>query len=184
MLHRLLSLVKRSAPDDPTRTWPQMAIAAPRVDSAQNAIGPLHFGEELAAARVLGRPASLRWTQPGYCELLYAPAGFQIDFDAGRLAYATFFIAADSGRPRGASIVFSTPVVDGTRLTGTLSMKRIEALFGMPAAKDVDEDETILNYLRGKLTIEFEGSAAGLKRVNVYPTSPLAEAGSEAAMRA
>lgn len=141
-------------------------------------IGSLRFGDELAGARVLGRPDRARWTQPGYCELLYASAGFQIDFDADRLAYAAFFIAADSSGPDGASIVFSTPSLDGIRVTADLSLQRVEALLGVPMARSVDQDETILSYVRGKLTIEFEGSASDqLKRLNVFPTIADAPAG-------
>jgi hypothetical protein len=47
----------------------------------------------------------------------------------------------------------------------------IEAAFGDPSARDCDNDETILFYSRGDLTIEFEVSSSGvLKRLNVYPT--------------
>lgn len=171
MLERLLSMLKRSAPD-PTREWPRTGIATPPVDTRRGTIGPLSFGRELAAARVWGRPDSLRWTQPDYCELVYAAAGFQVDFDAGRLAYVAYFIADDASLPKKTPVVFSTPVVDGTRLTSGLSAKRIEGLFGPPDASDREEDEWVLTYVRGPVTAEFEGAEAGtLKRVNAYPTS-------------
>jgi hypothetical protein len=171
MLERLLSKLRPALPD-PTREWPRRGIATLSVDTRRGTVGSLGFGSEIAAARVWGRPDSLRWTQPGYCELVYAAAGFQVDFDAGRLAYAAFFIAEDESLPTGMPVVFSTPIVDGTRLTSGMSAKRIEGFFGAPEVDDHDGDEWVLTYVRGAVTAELEGAAAGtLKRVNVYPTA-------------
>lgn len=171
MLERLLSKLKPTLPD-PTREWPRTGIATPPVDTDRGTVGSLRFGSEIAAARGWGRPDLLRWTQPDYCELLYAAAGFQVDFAAGRLAYAAFLIAEDESLPTGMPIVFSTPTVDGTRLTSGMSAKRIKGFFGPPQVDDHDGDEWVLTYVRGAVTAEFEGAAAGtLKRVNVYPTA-------------
>jgi hypothetical protein len=171
MLERLLSKLRPTLPD-PTREWPRTGIATPSVDTRRGTVGSLQLGSEMAVARVWGRPDSLRWTQPGYCELVYAAAGFQVDFDAGRLAYVAFFIADDASLPTKTPVAFSSPIVDGTRLTSGMSATRIEGLFGPPDVNDRDETEWVLTYVRGPVTTEFEGSAAGtLKRVNVYPTT-------------
>ena len=170
MLRRFFAKL-RATRRDPTRDWPRASISAPSVDCARRAVGELRFGDSLSAARCFGRPDAFRWTQPGYCELLYAGAGFQIDFDSGRFAYAAFFVAEDEHAPR---VSFSTPRVDSIQLSRETSFEQIEAAFGRPVSRDRDDDETILFYARRDIAIEFEVSSPGLlKRVNVYPTSKL-----------
>jgi hypothetical protein len=102
---------------------------------------------------------------------LYGAAGFQVDFDSDRFAYAGFFIASDPCQPVASSLTFSTPRLDGIVLTGETSVQQVESTFGQPGSRDTDEEETIFFYTRGSLTVEFEFSPSGLlKRLNVYPT--------------
>src|SRR5262245_11299033 len=165
MLRALLGKLKGSP--DLTADWPQASGPTPAIDCARESIGGLRFGDDLELARKFGRPDRFRWTQPDYCELLYAPAGFQIDFEARRLAYAAFFVGPDEHVPSVPAMSFSSLQVDSTLVSRETSSKQIEAAFGRPSSQDVDAEESVLFYPRGKLTLEFEFSAAGmLKRVN------------------
>jgi len=170
MLRSLLNTLTGRRPD-PTEGWPQISLSAPDIDSSQGGIGPLRFGDELATAHLFGRPDIFRWIQPDYCEMVYTRAGFQIDFDKGRMAYAAFFLGPDSHLLAGAS--FSAPRLDSSsRLSRDIQLKQIETVFGHPKSRDTDAEEIILFYEKNGLTIEFEATATGeLKRLNVYPTT-------------
>lgn len=170
MLRAILAKLKGSPPD-PTTDWPRLSVSAPAIDSSRGAVGELHFGDDIQSARKFGRPERFRWTQPAYCELLYAKRGFQLDFDSGRFAYAAFFVGPDACLLEASSLAFSTPRVDSTLLSQSTTLKEIEAAFGVPSSQDREDDETVLFYARRSVTLEFEASAARmLKRVNVYPT--------------
>lgn len=164
----------RGRPGVSPRTWPPSALAEPpSFDSDRSALGPLHFGDTLEHARVLGRPDRFTQTRPDYCELLYARAGLQIDFDAGRFAYVAFFIGPDKYLPTTSKVIFAQPVLDGHRLSSAISIQNVERLFGPPKSRDVDDKETILFYEKHRLTLEFEFTSTGfLKRLNIYPVSP------------
>lgn len=155
---------------NPTEHWPRVSMPAPDINLSQGTIGPLRFGDDLASANVFGRPDMFRWTQSDYCQLVYAGAGFQIDFDSGKLACAAFFVGPDTHLPVGAS--FSKPrFFPSARFSKDTSQKEIEAVFGAPKSRDCDDDEILLFYEVKALTIEFECTPAGLlKRSNIYPT--------------
>lgn len=157
-------------------TWPlSTLIEPPPFDSARGTFGPFGFGDPLEHARVLGRPDRFSSGPRGYCELLYARAGFQIDFDNDRLAYVAFFVAADEYLPTSAPVVFAQPILDSHRLSSASSLRHVETLLGSPKTRDdEDDDETILSYEKNGLTIEFEFAANDhLKRLNIYPIDGL-----------
>ncbi len=159
------------APDFVVR-WPELPVSAPVIDLAGGGIGPLTFGCALEAASVFGRPTRFARSRDDYCELLYAGAGFQIDFDAGQLAYAAFFLAADELLP-APDITFCEVRLRGIgALTWASTPREAEALLGPPAAKDDDPDESVWSYERGPVVLELEFAATGkLKRVNVFPAA-------------
>lgn len=159
-------------PDLSPRTWPPSTLTEPPAfDTRHSSLGPLRFGDPLEHAQVLGRPDRFEQTAPHYHELLYAHAGFQIDFDSGRFAYVAFFIAADNDLPASAPITFSQPVLDSHRLSPATSLRDIEALVGPPKSRATDADETLLFYEKNGLTLEFEFMSSGLlKRLNLFPS--------------
>jgi hypothetical protein len=134
-------------------------------------VGELRFGSLFDQAQVFGRPESFRRHSEQYCELLYSAAGFQIDYEQGKLAYVAYFIGPDTHLP-AEQVVFCTPKLSsGLLLTRSTSEQELTASLGKPASVDRDSDETVLCYKCGMLTLEFELSGAGeLKRLNAYPT--------------
>jgi len=141
-------------------------------------MGEMRFGDALDTAQQYGRPDKFSWSSRDYCELLYANAGFQIDFDEGKFCYAAYFIGPD-GRytPYHADLRFSRPrlLLDSLHpvaLSQQIEPNAIERALGEPKARDVDAEETILFFDRDGLTLEFEfdGPSQRLKRFNVYPT--------------
>jgi hypothetical protein len=157
---------------DPTADWPILVQSTPEVDCTRRMVSSMHFGDPWTVARQFGRPDRFRWIQPGYCELIYAQAGWQMDFDQDRFAYVAFFIGPDCYVPTMCPpISFSRPHVDGMTLSCETTQAQVEQKFGPPRSRDRDEDETILFYAGSALTLEFELTPAGnLKRLNIYPT--------------
>jgi hypothetical protein len=156
---------------NPTDGWMPSEDGAPAFDRTSRRFGPLSWGDPIDAAAPLGRPDHFRWTQPGYCELLYARAGFQIDFDRGGFSYLAYLIGPDPDRSEHPGMQYSTPVLDaGVALTRDTSMADLRQSLGPPASEDVGTDETVLFYTGDGLVLEFEFDAAGhLKRWNLYP---------------
>ena len=150
--------------------------ASPAFDLSRMALGSLRLGDQMEAARFLGRPDSFRWTSDAYCELLYARAGFQLDFEGGRLCYVAFFVGGDTHLPTHPSLSLSQPQIrGGMRLTQRTGRKELLRHFGRPVSEDSDSDETILYYVRGGVTMEFELDGSGhLKRWNLYPSDDAA----------
>ncbi len=162
----------RAAATEPVTVWPDIAVDAPTIDPVRGRIGPLAFGAELAAARVFGRPT--RFSHPGrdYCELLYAAAGFQVDFDHSRLAYAAFFVAPDALLPDPGIIFCKVRLADLGVLTWASRPGDVQALLGVPWSRDDGADESVWAYRGPVATLELEfGDTGGLKRVNVFPTA-------------
>lgn len=161
----------RSAAGDPTETWPPASADVPAIDWSELRFGPIAFGDPLECAAGLGRPDRFRWTQPGYCELLYARSGFQIDFDRGRFAYLAWFIGPDPANPQHDAMNFGTPTLDEDfALTRDTHIEQVRARLGPATSEDVDDHETVLFYTGGGIVLEFEFDADGrLKRWNLYP---------------
>ncbi len=155
----------------PPGEWPISTITEPpRFNSSRRAFGPLRFGDALESASAFGRPDHFLKSEDDYWELIYAQAGFQIDFDADRLAYIAYFIAPDACLPKAAPITFSQPVIDSHRLSSTTSPEHVETLFGPPKSREEEENELVLSYDENGLTMEFEfTSTTSLKRLNIYP---------------
>ena len=166
ILDRLLG-----AQPDPTKDWPIEPPPPAAFDLTHRAFGSLIFGGSLESAKSLGRPDRFEWTQPDYCELLYARSGFQIDFSHGSFGYLAFFLGPDALLPRHPDMTFSQPELgEGIRLTDDTSRAQLDACFGLPDAEDTDENETILFYTRNGIAVEFEYARNGLlKRCNLYP---------------
>jgi hypothetical protein len=161
---------------DPSRDWKGLSLPIPDFDIAEMRFGFLRFGDPFEAAAFLGRPDRSRWTQPNYCEFLYASGGFQIDYDKGRFAYLAFYIGPDPYLPKHKALEFASPrlsggTTDGYRLSRDTDRAKLEQLFGAPDSADTEARETILFYTRTSVTMEFEleGETGRLKRWNLYP---------------
>lgn len=161
---------------DPTLGWGRLRLPLPDFDFTKMQFGLLEFGDAIEAAAFLGRPDCFEWTQSAYCELLYAAAGFQIDFDDGKLAYLAFFIGPDHCMPAHEKLAFSRPrlrgcVPDDVRLSRDTDLAQLERLFGKAESVDAEPKETILYYSRAAVMMEFEmdGKSRRLKRWNLYP---------------
>lgn len=170
---------KSSAAPDPTSQWDQANSVGLVVAPHEGRFGQLKFGDPIAAARHLGRPSRFRWTQNDYCELLYSHAGFQIDFDAGRFAYAAFFMDRHVAEPdleggyHLAVVSLKRPDGHMDDLSKTSTRTTIECHLGAPNRVDPDHDEIILTYQIGLHTLEFEVHPLNgtLMRMNLYPST-------------
>jgi hypothetical protein len=168
-LQRFFAGTRRS---DPTADWPEVGAAPPEVALDQPAIGRLKFGSPLEEARYLGKPDSCRSLAPTYLELVYAKAGFQLDYENNGLAYAAFFVGPDPCQPRVGELGYCAPQLrGGRRFSSATTRKDLIGVFGQPrSVDDLDDDETILYFGAKGLVLEFELNATGcLKRWNLYP---------------
>jgi hypothetical protein len=171
LINRLLG--RRAAP---TADWGVFVPPMPVLDLSRMRFGSLGFGDGFEAAAFLGRPDRCVWTQDGYCELLYAGGGFQLDYDGGRFSYLAFFIGPDRHQPDHPALAFSAPRLCGdpyndVGLSQNTDRQLLERMFGPPGKVDAAADETILNYTRKGVAMEFEmdGVTGLLKRWNLYP---------------
>jgi hypothetical protein len=157
---------------DPTTEWSFTGgLPTPEVQLASRRIGPLTFGAPLAEAQCFGRPDLFRRTHHDYFELVYARAGFQLDFEAGRLVYGAFFVGPDEFAPACRSLRYSRPqAADVAGFSDQTTKENLVELFGPPISVDRDAEETIVCFARNGLTLEFELNGKGcLKRWNLYP---------------
>ncbi|MEO7412304.1 MAG: hypothetical protein ABIZ81_03015 [Opitutaceae bacterium] len=157
---------------DPTPDGPASTVVVPDVCFETPAIGQLRFGAPLGDARYLGKPDSVRTLRPGYVELLYAKAGFQLDFEDERLACVAFHIGPDSSQPRSDGLKYSSPWRrGGPRFSSATTRDDLIRELGEPeSVDDSDLDEVIVNFFTNGLVLEFELNQTGvLKRWNIYP---------------
>jgi len=168
MFDKILTLFGKRAPH-PCMQWPLMDIVTPAFRTADHQIGDLKFGAPLDGAMQFGAPDEVEADAEGSTCLVYAKAGFFLEFDRAGLISTAYFVGPDECTPPYAQLKYSEPVIDSHRLTASHDPKAIQELFGSPRSVDEDEDETILYYESNGLTTEFEFSADGrLKRVNMY----------------
>jgi hypothetical protein len=171
MFGELLRKLRGIGPD-PTQAWPVVRLATtPVLDIDGGLVGSLRFGCPLEEARrVFGKPTRFRRNGRRYGQLLYAGAGFQIDFDEGRLAYVAYFIGPDECLP-DPSVVFCRPTLaSGLTLGPAFGRAEIDRAFG-GASVDQDATETVFTWRASAVTVEIELDAAGLlKRLNAFPT--------------
>jgi hypothetical protein len=156
---------------DPTVDWPDQGESTPDFDWSTLSFGPLRFGDPVDRAAAFGRPDTFRWTQPGYCELVYARSGFLLQFDRGGFAYVAWLIGPDPRRPDVDDARYSTPSLDGElTLTARTRSDTIRARLGEPLSEDAATADSVLIYAGEGVVLEFEFDAEGsLKRWNVYP---------------
>ena len=167
----MLSIINRlfGRRADPTIGWPRLSLPAPPLLTVRQSLGNLRFGDEIARVRMFGRPDVFSWTGKDYCELIYLAAGFQIDCDHGRFAFASYFLGPDEFLPKGAS--FSSPCIDSAGVvSASMSINALKDLLGQPRVEEGDEYEILLGYAFNGLVLNFEADVAGkLKRLDVHP---------------
>ena len=155
---------------DPTQDWPVALPETPPLDLRRGMVGPIRFGDPLQSACVFGRPDRCRTVRAGYLELAYAGAGFQIDFEDGRLAYAAYFLGPEGAGTGPGGPRLTTLQVDGQRLSGHTALAHLAECWGPASTEERDEEEIVVWYLRSGFTVELEARPDGLlKRVNAYP---------------
>ena len=163
---------------DPTADWSETAATAPEICLDTAAIGGLRFGGLLDDARFLGKADFCRYAKTDYLELIYARAGFQLDFEDDRLAYAVFFVAhgVDQAEVPGLELCCPRERAAG-RFSAETKCEDIIAVFGKPDSVDFEEDiEVVLFFSVNGLTLEFEFSwEDSLKRWNLYPIRKISQ---------
>lgn len=170
----LKRLLGRAEPPDPTSHWKPFRVEELRFDLDGMSFGALRFGDSLGKVESLGRPDRIAWRKEDPT-LFYDRGGFLVEFGEGRLNYFAFLTGPDKGR-EGRAVVFSKVFVTGTaaggiELSGRTRRNEIENAFGPALEADVDEEETVLTYRVGSVTMEFEldGRSGSLKRWNLFP---------------
>ncbi len=167
MFKKLQSLF--SEKPHPCMQWPEMELSTPAFRTADQQIGDLKFGAPLDGAMQFGAPDQVEPGAEGSTCLVYAKAGFLLEFDKVGLISTAYFVGHDDYTPPYANLRHCTPVIDSHLVTSEFGPEKIQELFGVPKSVDQDEDETILFYEGNGLTTEFEFNQHGrLKRVNMY----------------
>lgn len=156
---------------DPTREWPPAMGPAPELDVATGKLGNLAFEAPVEDARFLGRPDEAKWERGGILHLLWARRGLQIEFVDGHFTYAAWFIGPDPFTPQHRDLKFARPhPVGGPELSGSTTEAELSAWLGEPDRRLPDDEETVLEWAKGELLLEFELTPSGhLKRWNVFP---------------
>lgn len=176
-LTRLLGI--KSTPPDPTLAWPSYQDHQLILTPHEGRLEDLKFGDPIANAKSLGKPSKIRWVDETYISLIYAQAGFQIDFEKDRLVYMAFYTdrheAEDEIEGGFKLITVSLKLADGRAAKLSKASKRIdiEDIFGIPSNIDYDSAETILYFTDQSLTIECEmqPNDGTLMRMNLFPTA-------------
>jgi hypothetical protein len=162
---------------DPTRDWPQLAPGTPVLDLRNMKIGPLTLGSPFSEARALGKPDVYERNAGPNPELLYARSGCLLEYEEERLVFVTYFTGPDEFRKPHEALVFARPKVvlpDGTtrELHADTDVEALVAAFEKPESAEIDEEESVLTWEKGEVTIEAELNERGrLRRLNVFLTN-------------
>jgi hypothetical protein len=155
----ILDWILRRQPD-PTRDWPPNAGELPVVRTEPFSLGGLRLGDNVEAARPLGRPERTRRAKIAMA-LVYERWGLQLEFEENRLVEAIFVIGetwqsdikGSPCRPR---------LADGLQLSPDTRIDRVIERFGEPARRRTDGDgETTLSYVRDGVYMGFEFDEMG-----------------------
>ena len=170
MFKKLRKLLTKDT-EDPSVDWPILETATPDIDTAERRVGPLNLGDDVSKASIFGKPDLFDRVDSDTFNLIYARAGFQIEFQKDKLTFIAYFVADDPFGPDCSNLNYCAPKIDGTLLNESFRAEDIDAGFGSPESVDKDSDETILFYRLNSLPVEFELNVPGqLKRVNIYST--------------
>ncbi len=161
---------------DPLADWPEPPTQAPVLDLRESSVGPLRFGSSSMEARSLGRPARIGGNLASSAELVYPGAGFSLAYEEGKLFFATYYLNPAEFDAHHAGLSSARAVIitaDGGHheVHSETNAEGFVAIFGKPDSAELDEDESILEWTHGELTIEAELTAAGrAQRLNVFLT--------------
>jgi len=160
----------------PTDSWPIFPPATPMLDLAKETAGPLRFNTPFTEAQVFGRPDECRGNPAKNGHLDYVRAGFSLEYEAGLLVFVTYFIGPDEFAPKHEALIHSRPqILAPNRPPGEIhadsTAEDLVAVFGPPESAEVEENESILTWSFGNLTVEAElGDQAHMRRLNVFLT--------------
>jgi len=154
-------------PQNPTKDWP-MHGELPAFDPVTRSFGFLKCGDDLEAARRVGRPERCNYLKsPGCWCLEYVSRGYHLSFTANRFVDAFFEIgyggefALQPNAPKAQPLLSS-----GEWLTGNMQKADIIRLFGEPPEdseedEDYEDDGTLLDYPHPAVAMEFEFNTDG-----------------------
>ena len=168
MFKNLLDRLK-GLPPDPTADWPQLNPTTPAIDWSGGTIGGVRFRANLESARgVFGKPSEVKWIDKNYCSLIYASAGFEVDFQNDRLASAAILTQIDCYSSAG--ITPTSSQIDGFSFSQHTTLDDVTRRFDKAEQPhDVDDEEIIVTYERHGLSVEFEFTLERtLKRLNLF----------------
>lgn len=173
-----MNFLKRlfGAQSAPTVSWPVLPPATPLLDLSKEMAGPLRFNTPFNEAQVFGRPDECIGNPAKNGHLHYVRAGFSLEYEAGLLVFVTYFIGPDEFAPKHDGLIHSRPqIVVPNRPAGEIHVdstaEDLVAVFGPPESAEVEEDESVLTWSFGNLTVEAElGAQARMRRLNVFLT--------------
>ena len=149
-------------PKNPTADWP-LSGELPPFDPATHAFGFLRFGDNLQAARRIGRPekCTFRKKTGSWC-LEYVSRGYHLSFTNDRFVDAFFEIGVGGEFALKPETPKAEPLLtSGERLTTNTTIDEIVRLFGKPDATDEEDDSMLLDYPGDALAMEIEFNSAG-----------------------
>ncbi len=161
---------------DVTAEWPELPVGAPIFDVSKAQIGPLPFGAPFEAARELGKADEYKPNAGTNSSLLYARSGYILEWEESGLVYVAYFVGPDEYARKHPALAYCRPRViapDGTlhEFHAETDAPALVAAFGTPGGADLDEEESVLEWEIGKLTIEAELNERGrLKSLNAFLT--------------
>ncbi len=161
---------------DPTKSWPVLPVSTPPIDLRTTTFGPLRFGTAFDEVKVLGRPDEYKHYNFNTCDLLYARAGYEVEIEEGRFVGIRYFIGRDAYTDAHKALVRSRPTAilpDGTtrELNADTKGEALVEIFGAPKSADMDEDDSLLVWDHGEVTIEAElNESTQLVSLNLYLT--------------
>lgn len=125
-----------------TFDWPRVAKPPEiRLELATGSVGVLRFGDNIDAARPLGRPNDYYRHEGNGCGLLYFERSIYLEFDERReLSFVTFHLLPSPSDSSSRFVGRSVQLLNGAVISCDSSPDDISRLFGKSVDASKDED--------------------------------------------
>jgi hypothetical protein len=162
-----VGLLDKLFKSDPTSDWPAFG-RTPAFDPERGTFGALRFGDPPEKARAIGRPSTFTGRMDGRCSMDYDPGGFELDFEDARFVGLMFVTGTGEGAPLRPGATPAKVSIGGLPVSEATTPEEIRNWFGAPDAETDEDDILELEYVRGKVVVDFQfDKAAGLAVVDI-----------------
>jgi hypothetical protein len=147
---------------NPTKDWTEQGELPP-FDLNARSFGFLRFGDNLEAARRIGRPEKCNYLKtPGSWCLVYTSRGYHLSFTADRFVDAFFEIGNGGEFALKPHSPKAQPLLsNGEILTMDTTIDHVRRLFGEPYGTDDEDDSHLIDYSGDPVAMEFEFNGDG-----------------------